>query len=60
MDRNCIHFVIGTFISTTAVISMSAGCGVVCIAAVLIAMVTIYLHLKRKKRSSYNDGMCEW
>ena len=46
-----------TSTNTHIIIIISTGCGVVCTAAVLIPMVTIYVHLKRKKSSGYNIGM---
>lgn len=51
------HFVLDNFFSTATIIIISTGCGVVCTAAVLITMVTTCVHLKKKKRRGYDDGM---
>ena len=55
----CLYNVIytGDGISTTIIISISTGCGVMCTVAVLITMVTTYVCIKKKNKSGYNIGV---
>ena len=45
---------------TNIIIGISAGCGVVCNAAVVIAMVTTYVCFRKRKKSGYNIGVQYW